>query len=140
MNPCWVLIVTRGLKIWLPPEVYVHNRELALREASRWRSTFRIPPEPPLFSPQARTLHLLQTVFPDPWRACPVWVGVTWSVRSYPRLEIELMPADEREAADWLRRRTPKRLHVDRPGQVEFERRAVLASAGILRVKRVSGF
>jgi hypothetical protein len=50
------------------------------------------------------------------------------------------MAADEQEAADWLRRRVPARMHPDRPAQVEFERRGVLTSAGVFRVKRVSGF
>lgn len=79
-------------------------------------------------------------MFPEPWRACPVWVGVTWSVRSYPRPKIELMVADEQEAADWLRERAPKGTEVDRPGHIEFQRRGVLASAGVFRVKRVMGF
>jgi hypothetical protein len=53
---------------------------------------------------------------------------------------MELMPADEQEATEWLHRRIPKRLRADRPGQVEFERRGALTSVGIFRVKRVSGF
>lgn len=138
MNPCWVLIVTQGLRVWLPPEVYL-QRDTALREAQRWRATFDIPVEPPEFSPRSRALQLFETLFPEPWRACPVWVGVSWSVRTYPRLRIELMAADEHEAADWLRRRVPKAKYADRPGQVEFERREVRSSAGILRVKRVIG-
>lgn len=139
MNQCWVLIVTRGLEVWLPPEVYL-QRELAARESDRWRDTFRLPAAPPKFSPKARCLHLVRSVFPEPWRACPVWVGVTWSERSYPRLKIDLRPADEQEAALWLRRRTPKGIEVKRPGQVQFDRRGILSSAGIFRVKRVMGF
>ena len=139
MNPCWILMVSRGLRIWIPPEVYL-QRDLALREAARWRATLRLPDAPPVFSPTARCLHLPQTLFPEPWRACPVRVGVTWNVRSYPRLKIELMAADEQEAADWLRRRTPKGVDVDRRDQVEFQRRGALASAGVFRVKRVMGF
>ena len=139
MGPCWVLVVTRGLRVWLPPELYL-NRALAIRESTRWRSTFRLPNEPPKFSPNGRWLHLTETLFPEPWRACPVWVGVTWGERRYPHLRIELMAADEAEAAAWLRRRTPKAMRVDHPGQVEFDRRGVRASAGVFRVKRVMGF
>jgi hypothetical protein len=50
------------------------------------------------------------------------------------------MAADEQEAADWLRRRTPKGTEVDGRDQVEFLRHGVLASAGVFRVKRVMGF
>ena len=68
-----------------------------------------------------------------------MWVGVTWSVRSYPRLKLELMAADEQEAATWLRSKTPKDAVIDAGGQTEFQRRGVLVSAGVFRVKRVMG-
>ncbi len=139
MKPCWVLIVTRGLKVWLPPELYL-QRELAARESERWRSILRLPATPPEFSVRARCLHLIETMFPEPWRACPVRVGFTWSVRSYPLSKIELMAADEQEAIDWLRRRTPRAIEVEHRDQVEFIRRGISASAGIFRVKRVMGF
>jgi hypothetical protein len=50
------------------------------------------------------------------------------------------MAADEGEATDWLRRRTPKNIGVSSPGQVLFERRGVLNGVGIARAKRVLGF
>lgn len=139
MRPCWILIVTRGLKVWLPPEIYLEGA-LATRESVRWRATLRLPATPREFSPKVRCLHLIQTVFCEPWRACPVRVGVAWSVRSYPRPKIELMAADEQEAAEWLRRRTPKGTEVEDRDQVVFLRRGVLASAGVFRVKRVMVF
>jgi hypothetical protein len=139
VRPCWILIVTRGLRVWLPPEIYLEH-ELAVRESARWRATLRLPATAREFSPKVRCLHLIPTTFLEPWRACPVRVGVTWSVRSYPRLKIELMAADEQEAADWLRRRTPKGMGGEPRDQVEFLRRGVLASAGIFRVKRVMVF
>lgn len=139
LNHCWVLIVTRGLRVWLPPEVYVHDRETAVREGRRWCRMLRIPLEPGAYRPRAKALHSIQTVFLDPWRACPVWLGLTWSVRSYPAMKTELMAADEQEATDWLRRRVPKSVGLDGAGQVEFERRGVLSSAGVFRIKRVTG-
>jgi hypothetical protein len=139
VRPCWILIVTRGLRVWLPPEIYLEH-ELAVRESARWRATLRLPAASPEFSPKVRCLHLIPTTFLEPWRACPVRVGVTWSVRSYPRLKIELIAADEQEAAEWLRRRTPKGMGGEPRDQVEFLRRGVLANAGIFRVKRVMVF
>lgn len=133
-------MVTRGLKVWLPPEVYVHDRETAVREARRWCTMLRIPVEPGKYTPKARALHLIQAVFPDPWRACPVWVGFTWSVKSYPAMKVELMAADQKEATTWLRRRAPKSLVAEAIDQVEFERRGSLTCAGVFRVKRVTGF
>lgn len=139
MNPCWLIIVTRGLNVWLPPEVYL-GRDLAVREVARWRATFRVPKALGELSSRARAIHLLPSVFPEPWRACPVWFGMSWSERSYPRMRFELMAADESEATAWLRKRTPKAERIDQPGQVEFDRRGVRTSAGVLRVKRVMGF
>lgn len=139
MNPCWVLLVIRGLGVWLPPEVYLQRR-LAELESQRWRATLRMPEAQPRFSVGTRYLHLVQTEFPDSWRACPVWVGVTSSVRAYPRIRSELMAADEKEAAEWIRRRTPKGLSAKAGQQVEFERRGVLTNVGVFRVKRVMGF
>ncbi len=79
-------------------------------------------------------------MFPEPWRACPVWLGMSWTELSYPRMKIELMAADESEAAAWLRKRTPKAARINEPGQVEFDRRGVRTSSGVFRVKRVMGF
>lgn len=79
-------------------------------------------------------------MFPEPWRACPVWLGMSWSERSYPRMKFELMAADESEAAVWLRKRTPKAARIEGPGQVEFDRRGVRTSVGVFRAKRVMGF
>jgi hypothetical protein len=139
VNPCWVLIVTRGLRVWLPPELYLQE-ELATRESARWRSILRLPAAPPEFSATGRCILLLEMTFPEPWRACPVRLGLTWSVRSYPLPKIELMAADEQEAIDWLRRHTPRGIKVGHRDQVEFTRRGISASAGIFRVKRVMGF
>lgn len=139
MNRCWVLIVTRGLRLWLPPEVYL-QRDLALREGERWRATFRIPARQMRYTDTARVLTLIETLFPESWRACPLWVGIAWNVRSYPTLKAELMAADEDEAAEWLRQRAPKRIHIKGPGNVEFERRGALCGVGIARAKRVLGF
>ena len=139
MKACRVVLISRGLRIWIPPEVYLVG-DLAEREASRWRESLRLPRQPGTFSQNARALHLVESLFPEQWRACPVWVGVTWSSRSFPRLKIELMAADEDEATEWLRGRVPKKVKLERAGHVEFERRGTLTSAGIYRVKRVMGF
>jgi hypothetical protein len=50
------------------------------------------------------------------------------------------MAADEKEATEWIRRRTPKGLSPKAGQQVVFERRGVLTNVGVFRVKRVMGF
>lgn len=138
MKPCWVLVIAKGLGVWLPPEVYL-QRELALMEAHRWRTAIRIP-EPGPYSRSRLSLHEIRTQFPEPWRACPVRVGVTWNVRTYPKMRIELMAADEEEGQAWLRRRVPRSVSLRGVEQVQFERRGVTAAAGVVRAKRVLGF
>lgn len=139
MNPCWVLVVARGLRVWLPPEIYV-SRRFAEKESERWRTVLRIAPTPPRLTGASRSLHLVRSRFPDPWRACPLWAGLTWSSSSYPRMKLELMAADDGEAADWLRRRCPRTLDVKDPGQHVFDRREIQTAVGVFRVKRVVGF
>jgi hypothetical protein len=50
------------------------------------------------------------------------------------------MAANEEEAAEWFRRRTPKALSANAGEQAEFERRGILTNVGVFRVKRVMGF
>ena len=64
MNPCRVLLVSRGLRIWIPPEVYLVE-DLAEREADRWREALRLPRQPRAFSQKVRALHLVESVFPE---------------------------------------------------------------------------
>jgi hypothetical protein len=55
-------------------------------------------------------------------------------------MKAELIAADESEAADWLRKRTPRHLVVVEPGQHVFDRRGVETAVGVFRTKRVLGF
>jgi hypothetical protein len=54
-------------------------------------------------------------------------------------MKVELMAADEDEAAGWLRKHTPKAVDVREPGQLLFDRRGVYSMAGVFRTKRVIG-
>ena len=139
MKPCWIILITQGLRVWMPPELYL-VRDLADVESARWRSTLRIPSRPSRYTPRARLLHLEESLFPEPWRACPVWVGVTWSSRSFPKLQVELRAADDDDATDWLGNHVPNNVTVAKPEQLQFQRGDVTLGVGIIRVKRVLGF
>lgn len=115
------------------------QRDLAVREAARWRTALHMPETRNTFTDSVRTLTLIETLFPESWRACPVWIGITWSASSFPKMRGELMAADDDEAAGWLRRQAPKRVKTA-GNYVEFERRHVLCAAAIARAKRVLGF
>jgi hypothetical protein len=139
LKRCWLLIVSRRLEVWLPPELYL-TRSLAEREVERWRTVLRIPMTPRVNPESVRSLSLVESEFPEAWYACPVWMGLAWTEKSFPDPKIDLMAADEAEATTWLRRRTPKGIQIDHPGQVEFQRRGIRKTVGIWRVKRVMGF
>jgi hypothetical protein len=139
VNPCWLVLVTRGLDARVPPELY-SVRDLAERESARWRATFRIPQSASSYSPRVQVVHVIESLFPEPWRACPVWVGLIWNSRSFPSLQLELLAADEDDATSWLGSHVPRGVSVAKPGQMQFERGGVTLGVGIVRVKRVLGF
>ena len=150
MRPCWLLITTKGLRGRMPPEDYL-ERGMAAREARRWIETLsrRQPPEDPLKSSPHRLgdrvlMHVVETSFVEPWRACPLWVGVRWSAKSYPRLRVELIAADSSEAAEWVFSGSKSALDpsADHECRLEasFERRTVPTYVAAHRVKRFSGF
>ncbi len=147
---CWLLIITKDLRVWLPPELYLVPR-LALREARRWTETLgrRRAPEDPFAASPTRLragllLHAIETDFMEPWRVCPLWVGVRWSERSYPSLKVEVMAADTDEALAWIRTRSRSPLvgRADPDCRLEcfFERRKVLTYVAAHRVKHFCGF
>jgi hypothetical protein len=139
LNKCWILLVARGLEMWLPPEIYL-SKSFAETESERWRAILHIAASPPPLTARSKSLHLVLGAFPDPWRACPMWIGLTWSETSYPEMKTQLLAADSGEAAAWLNRRTPKSVQAKEPGQHVFERRGIGTAVGVFRVKRVVGF
>jgi hypothetical protein len=149
MRRCWLLIITNGLRVWMPPEVYL-EKGMVIRESRRWVLTLsrRRPPDDLLDSMPFRLrdrvlLHVIETDFVEPWRACPLWVGVRWSERSR-RLSTELMAADSGEARDWIRTYSKSALD-QRPDpalglESSFQRRGVATHVAVHRVKRFAGF
>lgn len=116
-----------------------------------WTETLgrRRAPEDPFAASPTRLragllLHAIETDFMEPWRACPLWVGVRWSERSYPSLKVEVMAADTDEALAWIRTRSRSPLvgRADPDCRLEcfFERRKVLTYVAAHRVKHFCGF
>jgi hypothetical protein len=147
---CWLLIITKRLQVWMPPELYL-DRGVGAREAGRWVETLsrRRPPDDLLAaSPFALRdevlLHFLECEVMEPWRACPLWVFVRWSETSYPRIAAELFAADPEEAAVRVRNRakTASVVQVE-SGRIvacTLRRRGVTSHVAAHRVKRVNGF
>ena len=150
MRDCWLLLITKGLGVWMPPEVYL-ERGMASREANRWISVLsrrqallvvgRSVSVP--LSGQAK-LYVARKLFPEQWRACPIWVGVRWSQKPGAAPRLELMAMDLDEATAWVQARSKRALD---PGprsdfriESTWDRSGVREYTAAHRVKRFIGF
>jgi hypothetical protein len=105
---CWVLLVTRGMQIHLPPEMYT-NLDQAEDEARRWLTilfgwrptTRRAVSTGVVRVGREYSMHLIHFELPDPWRAGSMWLGTEWGERSFPRMRSTLLPGDFRRAYSW---------------------------------------
>ena len=150
MRKCWLVIVTRRLRVAFPPELYLEWR-IAWRETKRWASTLSRgrslddeAPTSPIRVGSGRLLHLIEADFDEPWRACPLWVGVRWSEKSFPRIKTELMAADTDEATAWVRSHTRGGLELSSDPENRLECRSSRHGVGTYvaahRLKRFAGF
>ena len=151
MRQCWLLVVTKELRVWMPPEVYL-ERAMALREARRWvsvlsrrrRSPADVGARSPLSLPGHAALHVVETQFMEPWRACRLWVGMRCSSKEGTTIQFELLALDSDEAAAWVR--DGRGLEPDPGSDPEFslestwERAGVRSHVAVHRLKRFIGF
>jgi hypothetical protein len=150
MRPCWLLLITRKLQVWMPPEVYLEPG-MAGRETRRWIRTLssrrRIPATMDNNSVslgRGAALHVRQLGFPEPWRACPLWVGVHWSDKEGQRPDIELLAMDSQEAELWASAHAKGAIEPGTDPELCFranwEHRGRRHMIAIHRVKRFIGF
>ena len=89
-------------------------------------------------------LHIQEKQFLEPWRACPMWLGVRWSDAAGRGPRTELLALDSDEAARWVRKRSRSGLEPDYDPELRFEsswkRGDRREYAAVHRVKRFSGF
>ena len=52
-------------------------------------------------------LHMRKFKLPPPWRANPLFVGMSWSEETFPKMKITLTASDHHEAHEWVKRRSP---------------------------------
>ena len=150
MRRCWVLVITKNTRVWMPPEVYL-DRGMAFREAGRWTSVLsRRRTLPKLTSNSSvqlaanARLHLTEMEFLEPWRACPLWVGVRWSAKPGTKLRVELLAMDHDEAAAWVLTRSKVEFDPEPDPEVRFEstwdKGDVRHYVAVHRIKRFIGF
>jgi hypothetical protein len=149
MNEWWLLLITKGIRVQIPPELYPTDRA-ASREARRWAAVFRpelhdAPVEfrRQMLLGQGITLHIIKPPFEEPWRSCPLWVGVQSSeARDGLKIKTHLGPMSDSEAKQWLVRRTNQPLGMSLRDEsfreaIYVNGRGVRTYAGIHRVKRL---
>jgi hypothetical protein len=149
MRRCWLLVITKGVRVWMPPEVYLESA-LALREVRRWISVLSRTRSSPTAAleglirlPRNAALHLAEMEFPESWRASPLWVCLRWSSAPDATLQTAIMSLDSDEARVWVKQRS--RADVD-PGadpelrfESSWERAGVVHHAAAHRLKRIIG-
>lgn len=110
----WVLLVTEGLVIRYPPEIY-HELAVAEREGERWSWLLSIESRTPVERPfEGRWQvgdHWVRLVEADLFEdtAEEIWVGTYWTRDGVPDPEAELFTSRE-EARGWVIRPMPGRV------------------------------
>lgn len=143
-----VLIITRGLGLLLPPELYtspVRARREALSMALRL-SRRRSVPDPAIGGTIAlgadKMIHLIPVPFDTPWRACPVSLGIEWK-DGQPTPRVTPMAADDEEVRAWFekaaRTARPTRFLEGAWYETTVSRRGTRTYVGIHRAKRICG-
>lgn len=151
MNRCCILIVTRDLRVHLPPEIY-DRRSTAIREANRWIGVLcgRIRPgaidDAPLRKSLGRGLFIqvVEVDLVDEWQACPLWLTLAWTRRTFPSLTLTVMAIDDQEARQWVlnaaRRQIPDGSSwSDLRHEVLFTSRGIERYVAAHRLKRIMG-
>lgn len=106
----WVLLVTDGLSVEFPPELY-RDHDDAEREAERWarvlsaRSRATVDrPFPDRLEVGDEWIRLVTSFLPE--ESNEIWVGTYWARDGSPDPEAELFP-DASEAIGWFASRQP---------------------------------
>lgn len=148
---CWVLLITRDMRVHVPPELYL-NLDQAEDEARRWLSVlFGWRPTSKRVStagavPVGRrfALHMIDFEMHESWHAGSLWIGAEWNDRSFPRMQTELLPTGVQGAHSWAASRLSRRLGVPMKtspwecrGQYEFKGKVHHVSAS--RIKYLCG-
>lgn len=142
------LIVTRGLGLLVPPELYT-SPVRAQREAASLAlhlSRRRSQPEPAVGDSVSlgagKAIHLVPVPFDPPWRACPLWLGIEWKDGQVtPR--VTPMAADDEEARAWFntaaRKAPPNRSLKGAMYEIAVSWRGSPTYVGVHRAKRICG-
>ncbi len=149
MFNAWLLIVTKELRVHMPPELY-DNLDRAEMEGQRWLSTvlgWRPAAKGALVAgaPSGKgryLLHLRAFELPDTWRSCPLWACTKWNAKTYPRLHVEVVAADRHEAHSWVSENSDVGVGAlcgEWQGRVVFERGGVERYVAAKRLKSVRG-
>jgi hypothetical protein len=150
VRPCWLLVITKDLRVWMPPEVYLESG-MAAREARRWASTLSRRRKPieidadfSMQLPRNAALHVVEKGFPEAWRACPLWVGVRWSSKQGAIPGTEMLAVESEDAAEWVRSGSGVALDPGSDPELRFEasweRGGVRSYVAAHRLKRFTGF
>jgi hypothetical protein len=149
MYELWLLLITKGLKVHMPPELH-ESRAAADLEACRWITTVMDWAPLPGGVLKVGTigrrvdgpiLHMRRFRLPPPSRANPLFVGMSWNQESFPKMSLTLTASDHHEAFEWVKRRSRGGhvIRTDWSAWSEFESGGVTKYVGSHLAKRVTG-
>ena len=94
--------------------------------------------------PRGGELHLIEAQFLEPWRACPMWVGIQWTSEAGAAFRAEQLALDAEEAVAWVSSISKGKIDhgFDAELRIEstWERGGVRHYVGVHRLKRFTGF
>ena len=148
-----LIVITKGSRVVVPPELYVSS-VLAKSEAARWLAMIGAVEvgdaggvtEKGLAaaSPPQTVVHILSLTEADiSATGSPEasWIGVQSTRASLARISVRAVLADALEAAEWFRRRAPKKTVVAANPEFRWEalieRRGAETYVGAHRLKHV---
>ena len=87
---CWVLLITRDMRVHVPPELYL-SVDQAEDEARRWLATLfgwrptskRVSSAGAVSIGRRFALHLIDFELHESWHAGSLWIGAEWNDRSF---------------------------------------------------------
>jgi hypothetical protein len=111
----WLLLITRDMRLYMPPELY-RSRADADFEARRWlwflfglnRVSDKRLAGGEVKVGVRHVLHLFEMEMPESWGAMELWACLATNEDAYPKLTVDLITGDFEEGKAWVLRHSRK--------------------------------
>jgi hypothetical protein len=149
MKTKWLLLITRDMRLYMPPELYWSRAEADF-EARRWLwflFGLRRVSDKRLEGGEVKVgvrhvLHLFKMEIPESWGAMRLWACIATNEDTYPKLTVDLIAGNPEEGKAWVLQHARKQeapsesFGSDWCYEMTFHRRGVLHYASAHRAKQ----